>query len=124
MNTVGRGNSKPLYDLTNIEAKSIYKMMKQSADYKPQRTRNKATRSHFTVSELLLSKLKSGQKMEPSNRNSIASSIEFSVLEEGCIKKIPQYNCRLILSDQKHPSSPFNLLDRGDAVNEWRAEAS
>lgn len=103
---MGRGNSKPLYDVTNIEARSIYKLMKESGNYKAPRTRNKTTRSHFTVSELLLSKLKSGHKAEPSNCNSVASSIEFSVLEEGCVKKVPHYSCRLILSDQKLPSNP------------------
>lgn len=101
MRTIAKG--KPLYDLTNIETKNLYKIMQQSANYKHQRTRNKESYSHSIASGFLLSKTKNEQK--PSNRNSIASSLEFSVLEEGCIEKIPEYNCRLMFSDKKDQSN-------------------
>jgi len=99
---MSRGNNKPLNDLTNIETKSIYKIIQHN--YKTLRTRNKENYSHFIPSELLLSKAKREQKH--SNRNSIASSLEFSVLEEGSVKRIPEYNCRL--SGKKDPSNAFN----------------
>jgi hypothetical protein len=98
---MSRGNSKPLNDLTNIESKSFYKIIQHN--HKTLRTRNKESYSHFIASEFLLSKAKKEQKN--SNRNSIGSSLEFSASEEGSVKKIPEYSCRL--SGKKEPSNSF-----------------
>lgn len=101
---MSRSNTKPLRDLTNIEQSDLYKIMQESIKYKSQRTRNKESYGHLIASEFLLAKLKNEQ-VKVSNRNSVASSIELSVLEEGCVKKVPESNCRLIPSDKKDQSN-------------------
>ena len=104
---MSKGSNKPLCDLTNNEDTKFYKIIQESLKYRIQRTRNKQPCSNSIPTEYLQAKICTGndRNIKISNRNSVASHAECSILEEGCAKKVPESNCRLMMSARNQESN-------------------